>query len=895
MLCTFPKSKNIRLFYLLAIYFFSGFPFGEIWAQDSTIIKIRGNIYDNESGEPLEYAMVILNSLKPEPKSDFVQSGKKGEFIFERQKGSVLKIEVFYLGYKDYLLRLGAIYQDTSLVVNLIPSATDLQEIIVKDTLPPIVYRPDTVIYNAKHFYSGRERKLNELIDNLPGLAVDENNHVTYKGKDVDAILVEGKPFFGGNSELALTGLPADAVGVVKVLENYQPLGFSLDQAGERRIAIDVKLREEKKNVSFGELAAGLGPQSFYDGRLDLFNYTPKKNLYIIGGSNNTDSELLSIQQRFQLLSGSLGIGNEDFLTRYKEISSFQPVQYSTKSNSHLVAIGADLSPSSLTTASLYGIFSHSKNDFETQAKTIYDQLSNNMFSESEAEVGNLGQTFGMLRFDVKRNFKNNAFFSAHFRGKGQFVSEASNQLYQASNANLRNSESTDQNTNFGGETVLEYVKKTKKGHTHHVNISFFETQSQENLNLVSNVPFLESLIEWPINGDEFDLLQKFRLPNSIWSFNDKYIHRFGPRIYLTSQLYLSGNKRKIELERMVDNLNSAVNLRQFEQSGKFALIVTPGDWKIVSAFDLSHQNWNLDNGVNNQYFRFLPSISLSRPLTNIGKITLDYQQILENLDYNWFFPNTFIRTFTTFQTGNPSLSPYVISQIKFDFERSQPLKFSFWGLSFRYNFAQKDNVINALELFNNERVFSFALSNNKQRSTSLNLSYNKDYSQSKLQVNIFGSQSNNFTLTAESKGLIEVNQNILMGRVIYKWKMGENSDVRMSISLTRNQFERGVITNVNYNESSSISGKFKMGNLQFFPEIETNVYQFTESPIWFIRASSSIVYQKAKSPLSFEVSGRTPLSGRNILSISQTSLFYQEIRKTTFPPYLIGKVRCEF
>ena len=69
--------------------------------------------------------------------------------------------------------------------------------------------------------------------------------------------MIEGKDFFDGDTKLATQNIPADALKKVEVLKNYnevsQMRGLGNDQDN---VAINLKLKEGKKNFWFGEVTA---------------------------------------------------------------------------------------------------------------------------------------------------------------------------------------------------------------------------------------------------------------------------------------------------------------------------------------------------------------------------------------------------------------------------------------------------------------------------------------------------------------------------------------------------------------------------------------------------------------------------------------------------------------
>ena len=72
-----------------------------------------------------------------------------------------------------------------------------LDEVVVKI---PVIVKGDTIIYDADSFKNGSERKLEDIIDKLPGVELNEDNQIEVEGKVVNKITVNGKDFFDGDT-----------------------------------------------------------------------------------------------------------------------------------------------------------------------------------------------------------------------------------------------------------------------------------------------------------------------------------------------------------------------------------------------------------------------------------------------------------------------------------------------------------------------------------------------------------------------------------------------------------------------------------------------------------------------------------------------------------------------
>ena len=135
------------------------------------------------------------------------------------------------------------------------------------------------------------------FLKKLPGVEVNDAGEIEVEGKVVEKIMVDGKEFFSGDTKLATKNIPSNAVDKIQVLRNYGDVSQLRGvQDNQDRVAINIKLKEGKKNFWFGDVTAGLGNATNDDLYLfqpKLFYYTPKYTINIIGDLNNLGDVVL--------------------------------------------------------------------------------------------------------------------------------------------------------------------------------------------------------------------------------------------------------------------------------------------------------------------------------------------------------------------------------------------------------------------------------------------------------------------------------------------------------------------------------------------------------------------------------------------------------------------------
>ena len=179
-------------------------------------ITLKGIVKDSLQNA-MSYANVIAKPKDVTKNLTFAISDNEGFYKLILLKDEEYTISISYLGYKpiDYYFKATS---DSKKDFVLLQSSETLDEIVIE---MPVTVKGDTTTYKTDKFVTGEERKLKNVLKKLPGVEVDKNGGVTVQGKKVTTMLVDGKKFFGGNSKLAVDNIPANAVGDVEVIDNY--------------------------------------------------------------------------------------------------------------------------------------------------------------------------------------------------------------------------------------------------------------------------------------------------------------------------------------------------------------------------------------------------------------------------------------------------------------------------------------------------------------------------------------------------------------------------------------------------------------------------------------------------------------------------------------------------
>jgi len=257
-------------------------------------VKLTGVVKDS-IGEPLEMANVLAIDKVTNKIASYGFTDEKGFYKLNVEKNTTVLLKISYVGMKsaDFTIET----KSDAIVTNVMLAFDNALDGINIVSKMPVTVKGDTIVYNADSFQNGTERKLEDVLKKLPGVEINDNGEIEVEGKTVEKIMIDGKDFFDGDTKLATKNIPSNALDKIEVLRNYADVSqLSGVQNNEDRVAINIKLKEGKKNFWFGDITAGAGnapDETLYLLQPKLFYYSPKYTINVIGDVNNMGEVVL--------------------------------------------------------------------------------------------------------------------------------------------------------------------------------------------------------------------------------------------------------------------------------------------------------------------------------------------------------------------------------------------------------------------------------------------------------------------------------------------------------------------------------------------------------------------------------------------------------------------------
>jgi hypothetical protein len=253
---------------------------------------ITGKLTDSTGKQTLSLATVTVFKAKDTSIITYRLSDDKGAFKVPGLPLNVLcRVVISFSGYrvvrKEFELTPAQPQLDLG-AFKLINDAQSLEEVLVTAERPPVSVKKDTIEFNAAAFKTLPTALVEDLLKKLPGVDIDKDGNMTFNGRAVNRIMVDGKDFFGGDPKVATRNLPANIIDKVQVTDDKDQLDQNPDinksQLGQ---VINLRLKKSIKQGWFGKAYAGAGTDDRYEAGAIVNMFRDTLQVSVLGYTNN--------------------------------------------------------------------------------------------------------------------------------------------------------------------------------------------------------------------------------------------------------------------------------------------------------------------------------------------------------------------------------------------------------------------------------------------------------------------------------------------------------------------------------------------------------------------------------------------------------------------------------
>ena len=681
-------------------------------------IKLEGVVKDS-IGNPLDLANVVAINQETKALDAYGITNDQGRYKLSLKKNASYKLQVSYIGMKTGEELFES--KDADIVKNFtLKNDNTLDEINLVYEMP-VVVRGDTLIYNADSFNKGTERKLGDVLKNLPGVEINDDGQIEVEGKVVTKVMVEGKEFFDGDSKLATQNIPSNIVDKIQVLKNYAEVDqLSGVTNNQDNVAINIKLKEGKTNFWFGNVTFGGGASNqnaLYLIQPKLFYYSPKYSINTITDLNNIGEVAFTRRDYFNFTGGfrnpsrssgtniNLGSNNLGFLTvqnnRAKDINTkFGGANFSWAPNKSLDLGG-------------FAIFSNSRTELEENRYVQYTDPDLGIPDESTTSNTKQRSDLGLLKLSAK--YKPNTGNQLEYDILGRISKESQDDRFFSSvNGNIGQFESSSP---YSISQNLNYYYTLDE-----TNIFALEVQHV----LQDEDPFYNAVLEDKANYNDtannlgldgaqigYNIAQDKRIKSNQMDGKLDYWNIINNKsdINITFGTILSRQQFDSNIFQFLDN-NSEYNpmptinngldtndilytfsdvylgLHYRLKSGIFTF--TPG----VSAHAYSAKNTQLNTKINDNFFRLLPDFNMIMQLKKSEQITLRYRMQTKFTDVSKFASGLVLNSYSSLFSGNPELESALSHNLNLNYNSFNMFNYTNVYAGLNYN-KSIDNIRN--------------------------------------------------------------------------------------------------------------------------------------------------------------------------------------------------------
>lgn len=833
-------------------------------------VSLRGVVSDSIQ-QPLAYVTLMAKSSDINSSMPYAITNLKGEYNLELHKGVLYTISVGSMGFETIDFDYTPMF-DSEKNIELKENVTQLGEVVID---MPISVKKDTITYRIDKFITGEERKLQDILKKLPGIEVDENGVVTSNGKRITHLLVENKSFFGGDSKLGVENIPANSVDKIEVIDDYNEISFLKGMTRNDDVAMNVKLKENKKSFVFGDIESGTGTDYHYKTHANLFYYHPKLNVNFIGNINDVGENTFTYKDYRNFMGGPSSTFNiNDFEQEKNEISQDLESIDDYKSESKVGALNITRTLNDKVELSGYLIFSNFKNE---KLNETYNQylLPSSSYEENIANSRKANRSLGISKLNFKYTPNDQEQWSLDMLLKKSGDIQETSILSVINENELSFDESNDTHSTFANGN-LEWHKKISTKHAFSFNTSgkydkknldgFWETNRPISEGLIPYEPqfYMLSLLRETVKKDLRGIFKHYWTTAKYNLIHTTIGNQYREHYFLTNDSQVLddltendfvdngfGNDLLLKLNDLYLGIyyNTKIGKFNFHQS----LFAHNYSWSVNQANTIKRNKWVL-----------LPDLSIRTGSTSSkGFLRLDSKLESSFSDVNTLVNNYYLQSYNSLYIGNNSLENELSHSSSITYSKSNLLRGSY--LLSVLNYTYKINgITNSISTDGQDRVFTSRMLHRPSENLNWSMIFRKnvknfDY---KLTTNFFSIQSSEL-----------INANISQ----YKSLIGSYD---ISVATTHEDFP---VIGIGFKQSM---GKYAAGNIEnkfivnepffkidydfmkrFLFSFDYTYYIYHNKSIQFTNSYSmsnmSLSYEKQNSARGFK------LSGQNLFDVS--------------------------
>lgn len=593
-------------------------------------------------------------------------------------------ITVSSLGYKSVTKVIENKNQERlEISFELKEKAEQLQEVVL-EAWEKIKVDKDTVTFRASAFMDGSEQVLEDLLKNLPGVEIAPDGGIKVGGKSIEKLLIEGEDLLGSRYAILSKNLDVHNIEDIQILNNYEDNPILKEFRESEKIALNIRLREDKKNVWFGNINLGGGTEGRYDNSMNLGLL--KKKIKLINLTNiNAIGQTAESQVGVQLIDLDNPDADKEFQKERKQIVNIDHLPQPPFSNNEEVLNNTVLNSLSLSSkltenTSVRGHLLYARDRITKQNSSLVQYLTPSSNIEfSETNTLKFKDAIASGEMELKHKSRKNAFIQYRLAydntpshtsndllfNRDSIFQKVKNKTYRFHNQVNITKKLADNNLlsiyGYAGKNSLEQTYRTGSG--------VLEDSSESPLLQNINIPleYYGVMIDWAGKSDR----SEYGIETSFSTDKDQLNAELGMEI--------------ADRYDTIDSLSNRTNYKNMALSITGRYIYHFSKYLIASTnLKVTRNSITLNNDRKEMYF-VNPRIRLHLKRTPIGNFALTYQYKNKLPEVKYLNENFLLLNYRTFSKGASDI---------------RDIKNHTFSLHYNYNNFKRQFIISSILLY---------------------------------------------------------------------------------------------------------------------------------------------------------------------------------------------------
>ena len=259
-------------------------------------VQIKGKVQEKGTGNPIEFADVVLTKKGETDPASFTHTNENGDFQLSGIAKGEYSLMVRLIGYDIYTkggINITSPESVTDLgIIELQPLEVGIAEVVVQAAKRQVIYKLDKKIIDASNNLMSSGGTAVDILENTPSVRVDVDGEVTFRGSSGFKVYIDGKPSFYSGSQ-ALQQIPSTQIENIEIITTPSARYDTDGEVGMINI-----ITKKNKQAGINGIVNAYGSTALSNGLDFLLSQQHKKLQWHLAGHWNNPIRKSDFEQR---------------------------------------------------------------------------------------------------------------------------------------------------------------------------------------------------------------------------------------------------------------------------------------------------------------------------------------------------------------------------------------------------------------------------------------------------------------------------------------------------------------------------------------------------------------------------------------------------------------------